>query len=515
MPEKQIEIELKLRIDPKHVARLKRAAVLREVREGRRMIRTHLVSIYHDTSKLSLSRKGLAIRVRKKGTKGWEQTVKVSNGLREALPERPEWTVPMENGKLDLALFQEPDVVALLDRLVGKKQIGRIFETDLHRTSVDLTYRDAVMELAIDQGVVRAGEREAPLSEVELELKEGHPAALFDLALELQRTVPLYLSLRSKASRGRALYFNEQPGFYKAEAVGLHAGMSAEAAFRAVLSQGLSMILGNEVCVRDDIHIEGCHQMRIGLRRLRVAFGLFRKNLPQGEAVLIRRLLKQCSKGLDSLRDWDVFLTETLPTVEARFADHPGLPEIRAEAQKQRAIALATAHAMLESPEYQQVLLLLGAWATYSRWASGAQASQMQAMAGPVGDLADPLLEQSCKRVAKRGDKVAALSVVALHAWRLDIKQLRYACDFFFEIHGGKAVRKFRAGLAGLQEILGQMNDATVAEQRLQALVPQLGRDGLMAVGLITGWYAARADHRLAGLQDAWQKFDKQKPFWK
>ena len=86
MAEKQIEIELKLRIDPKHVSRLKQAPVLREVKEGRRLLTTHLVSIYHDTPKLSLARKGLALRGRKKGTNGWEQTGKASNGRREALP---------------------------------------------------------------------------------------------------------------------------------------------------------------------------------------------------------------------------------------------------------------------------------------------------------------------------------------------------------------------------------------------------------------------------------------------
>ncbi|OKH88284.1 CYTH and CHAD domain-containing protein [Thalassospira sp. TSL5-1] len=518
MAEKQIEIELKMRIDPKHVNRLKQAPVLREVKEGRRLTTTQLVSIYYDTPKLALSRKGLAIRVRKKGNTGWEQTVKASNGLRAALPERQEWTVELENGELDLAKFTDADVLALLDKLAKNKKIDRIFETDLSRSSVDLGYRDAVMELAIDQGVVRAGDREAPISEVELELKEGHPATLFDLALELQRTVPLYLSLRSKASRGRALYFNEQPSFYKAVPVGLHAGMSAEEAFRAVIAQGLTMILGNEICVRQDLHPEGCHQMRIGMRRLRVAFSLFRHNLPSGEAVLIRRLLKICTKGLDALRDWDVFLDETLPAIEMRFPDRdengPNA-ELRKAAEHQRALALKTANAMLDSPDYQQLCLLLGAWSSYSRWASGASATQMRAMSAPVGELAEPLLEKARKRIGKRGCKVTELSIAGLHAWRLDVKQMRYACDFFYEIYSGKSVRKFRNNLAELQDILGQLNDAAVAENRLAVLQSTLSKQGMVGVGRLAGWYGARADYRLQGIAEAWKAFDKQKPFWR
>ena len=126
MAEKQIEIELKLRIDPKHVARLKNAPVLREVKEGRRLVTTHLVSIYHDTPKLSLADKGLAVRLRKKGTQGWEQTVKATNGLREALPERNEWTVELEEGVLDLDRFTDKGVKKLLKKFVKKKKIDRI-----------------------------------------------------------------------------------------------------------------------------------------------------------------------------------------------------------------------------------------------------------------------------------------------------------------------------------------------------------------------------------------------------
>lgn len=515
MTEKQIEIELKLRIDPKHVTRLKNAAVLREVKEGRRLTTMHLVSIYHDTPKLSLADKGLAIRIRKKGAKGWEQTVKTSNGLREALPSRHEWTVELEDGVLDLDRFTDKDVKKLLSKFAKKKKIDRIFESDLKRSAVDLTYRDASMELAIDQGVVRSGEKETPISEVEFELKKGHPAALFDLALELQRTVPLLLSMRSKASRGRDLYIGKAPGAYWAAPVTLTDDMSAETAFRTTLGQGLRMILSNEVCVRQDLDVEGCHQMRVGMRRLRVALNLFKKNLPSGEAVLLRRLLKTCSKGLDGLRDWDVFLGETLPMIEERFPEHTGVAELRKAAEKQRANALAAARKMLDQSEYGQLLLTLGAWASYSRWASGASAEQMKAMAAPVTDLASPLLDAAYKRVTKRDKHVSALSVPQLHALRLDVKQMRYGTEFFGSVYSAKKVKKFRSKLTAMQAILGKLQDAAVAEARLCDLANQLSRDGLVAVGLVSGWFGARVEHELAGLEDAAAAFGTQKVFWK
>lgn len=515
MAEKQTEIELKLRIDPAHVTRLKNAAVLRTVKEGRRLITTPLVSIYHDTPKLSLARKGLAVRLRKIGTQGWEQTVKASTGTREALPERREWTVMLEKGELDLDAFTDKDVRKLLRKTVRKKKIERIFESDVKRSAVDLCYHDTVMEMAIDQGVIRAGAAEIPVSEVELELKKGHPAALFDLALELQRTVPLFLSMRSKASRGRDLHLGHKPGFYKSAREPLAPDMSAERAFRLLLAHELRMILGNEECVRDDLHVEGCHQMRIAMRRLRVAFRLFKKVLPTEEAALIRRLLKHCSKELDGLRDWDVFLDETLPAIGKPFPDHPGLGELRIAAQRQRAQALDRARAMINSPEYGQLLLLLGAWASYSRWASGANAAQRKVMDSPVSELAAPLLNKARQRVVKRSAGISGLPAEQLHALRLDVKRMRYGSDFFGDVYGGKKLTKFRAKLIRMQEILGQMQDAAVAEARLGDLSPQLSPDGLIAVGLVSGWFGALADCKLAGLEKAAQQFADQKVFWK
>ncbi len=57
----------------------------------------------------------------------------------------------------------------------------------------------------LDEGVVSAGRKRTPLIELELELKQGKPAALFDLAEEIGRAAPLRLGMLSKNERGYAL----------------------------------------------------------------------------------------------------------------------------------------------------------------------------------------------------------------------------------------------------------------------------------------------------------------------
>jgi len=139
----------------------------------------------------------------------------------------------------------------------------------------------------------------------------------------------------------------------------------------------------------------------------------------------------------------------------------------------------------------------------------------MKAMSASVTKLAEPLLSRAYKRLTKRGSDVGKLTIPQLHALRLDVKQMRYGSDFFGEVYDGKPAKKFRKELATLQEILGWLNDVAVAEARLMALKPQLSKDGMVAIGLISGWFGARADHRLQGLDQAWKKFEKQKLFWK
>jgi len=47
-----------------------------------------------------------------------------------------------------------------------------------------------------------AGDRCEPVCEIELELKEGDVAALYDIALDMLAVAPLRLERRSKSARG-------------------------------------------------------------------------------------------------------------------------------------------------------------------------------------------------------------------------------------------------------------------------------------------------------------------------
>ena len=70
-------------------------------------------------------------------------------------------------------------------------------------------YQGSVLELALDAGVLTGGDREMPLCEVEVELKEGSREACLTFAHSLAEEYGLQIEENSKFRRALALYKGE------------------------------------------------------------------------------------------------------------------------------------------------------------------------------------------------------------------------------------------------------------------------------------------------------------------
>ena len=80
-----------------------------------------------------------------------------------------------------------------------------IVETEFTRTSWLMGDRTAKIEIALDEGEVRAGGKTSPIREIELELKAGEVEALHVLANWLKQQFALTEENDSKYARGLAL----------------------------------------------------------------------------------------------------------------------------------------------------------------------------------------------------------------------------------------------------------------------------------------------------------------------
>ena len=230
-----------------------------------------------------------------------------------------------------------------------KRRLKPVFETHIHRTSVPVRKNGTRIEVALDEGQVRAGQRSAPISELELELKRGKPGDIFKLAHEMGKLAPATLSLKSKSERGYDLIENKPAKAVGAEKIRLQRGMNTADAFRIIGRSILRHIAGNETAVRRS-DSEGVHQMRVGLRRLRAAISLFAKLLGDQETERVKSELKWLTGELAPARDLDVYVRNEIEPLRRRRADEAWNEGISRRATLRRAAAFGKASAAVELP---------------------------------------------------------------------------------------------------------------------------------------------------------------------
>jgi inorganic triphosphatase YgiF len=165
----------------------------------------HLVSTYFDTADKALMRYGVGLRLRQVDDV-WLQTVKCSGEAIDGLHQRKEWEHKLDGPEFDLALLAETELAPLLDDKETWDAISPVFTTDFERLVMPLLLTDETqVEMAYDYGLVRAGNKQQSIHEIELELKQGDIKSCQQLAESLKAALPLQYSDISKAGLGYKL----------------------------------------------------------------------------------------------------------------------------------------------------------------------------------------------------------------------------------------------------------------------------------------------------------------------
>jgi len=195
-----IEIELKLSFPAEALPEITRHPLIASA--PRKEEPGILENTYFDTPSLTLRAHGVGLRLRKQA-KEILQTVKCSAEAHDGLTRRPEWETPW-HGHFDFSVVTDAAAAALLTEV--QDELVPIFTTRFSRDIRHIQPRSGVYILAmIDTGFVKAGENDAPIHELELELIEGDEDDLVRLAEELRKTLPLAFESVSKAQRGYQL----------------------------------------------------------------------------------------------------------------------------------------------------------------------------------------------------------------------------------------------------------------------------------------------------------------------
>jgi inorganic triphosphatase YgiF len=486
MPE---EIELKLELTAEAADQAEASALL----AGNRT-RMEQRSIYFDTPGHRLAEAGLSLRIRRSGRKR-TQTIKADRADGAGLFARSEW----ERGVRDdrPVLDDATPVRAVLD---GKTDaIVPVFQVRVERQSWDIREGETRIELVLDRGEVLAGDRRSPVCEIELELKHGDPAALFAVARRIDAVAPVRIGVLSKAERGYRLRGPLVEAF-KAERVALEHGMTAAQALQHIARACLRQYRLNETLLLQGAGGEALHQARLGLRRMRSAFSIYRAVLVGDDVARLRDELRWLATELGNARDLDVLAGRSVA----------GRLRHRLEAARDQ--AYAGVGQTLASARARALMLDLAAWIADGAWLRQPATRALREQSAAV--FAARAIDRRLGKVTKGGRDLAAVTDRVRHEVRKDAKKLRYGAEFFRALFDTDRHRRrygqFIAALEQLQEDLGSLNDIATAPLILGRL--GLGDDPDAAALLTT---SDRKEALLENAAGASEALLRAKRFWR
>ncbi|MCD9624173.1 CHAD domain-containing protein [Rhabdothermincola salaria] len=239
--------------------------------------------------------------------------------------------------------------------------------------------------------------------------------------------------------------------------------VTAEEAWREVLSVLASTMAANLEGTRDDTDSEFLHDYRVAVRRTRSVLQEGRGVLPDEARARWRQEFKWLGDITTPTRDADVHLLD-LPALVAT------LPAERA-ADLEPLHDLLVAHQqrchdeLVEALDSERAAALVASWDRFltEPWTdAGTDASR------PAPEVAAERLAKAWKRVVRDGRRIGDDSPAELlHDLRKDAKRLRYLLECFGSLLDREVAPLAVKALKGLQDCLGEFQDTEVQADAL------------------------------------------------
>lgn len=434
------EIELKFELDRRAARKVRRHPLLAQADHQTQAQST----VYFDTAKQKLHRKGYSLRVRQAGD-CFTQTVK-TRGTSAGLFDRREWEAPVDRMEPDPRGLQQAPL-ADLKNIVRK--VRPTVCSDVKRTTWLVDHDGAEIEVVLDSGTVTAGGEDDSFHELELELDKGDPAAILDVAQQLGQAVPLHIGVLSKEERGLMLAEGAFDHEQKASALDVRKDMDAGQVFALAVQECVRHFRLNEPLITTERDALALHQARVAMRRLRTAFTLFGPAIRRGSIEPLKDELRDFIVPFGEARNLDVFLDKHGEDLGWRH---------RRKLRSSRADAYEQVIDALNAKRTRAMFLDLVAWAASEEWRTNAAST-------PIRKFAAKRLNSLWRKVNRKGRRLEDLDERQLHRLRITIKKLRYGVEFLGPLYPAKKVRKFASSLEAMQDCLGLVHDDMVTRQ--------------------------------------------------
>jgi CHAD domain-containing protein len=458
-----------------------------------------LRATYYDTPDLRLARHGVTLRNRtgENHDAGWLVKLPVGDGIAEGRDE-----VSFDGGGRAVP----PAAADLVRAFVRSSSLTPVARLRTRRRRWRLQGRDGVelAELVDDRvSVLQRGRVADRFREIEIEGRGVDRDALERIAGIVARDAVEPAEQIPKLVRALGSRANAPPDVVVPDGVG--PGAPASVAVCAAIARGVRRIVLNDARTRLG-EVEPLHQMRVGTRRLRSDLRTFRKLLDAEWVGTIRDELKWLGAALGDVRDIDVMLERLHDDAQDL---EPRLNGLFEELEARRDVARERLLGVLRGQRY--VILL-------DRLVEAAAAPPLTAAADrPAGDALPPLARRAWRKLASAGRALEDTSPDEhFHEVRKRAKQARYAAEAVAPALGkkrGRRAKTFAGRAADVQDVLGELQDAVVAEETIERFVGDGFRPGdvnFAAGRLLERQHVGRANAR-RDFAAAWRRVDRKK----
>jgi CHAD domain-containing protein len=398
-------------------------------------------STYHDTPARSLGRAGITLRRRvENGTSLWQLKLPRAGAASERI-ELEEPGGPSGPPR---------DIARLLVAHVRHGRLEPVATLRTHRSGIRVEEDGhAVADVTVDEVTIVYAERGVTgFTEVEVELVgEGDDP-------DLQRLGQMLLDAGAETSSGKPKLMRVldlPPQTRPARKAPLHEHL------RHAFEEQFAALEAHDPGVRFGGDPEDLHQLRVATRRARALIRAT-KPLLGDRLVPLGEELKLLAGLLGAVRDLDVLLEHLRPQVADLDADRERGDDLLTALATERAMQRNVLVDAMETPRYGELL------DAFRRAID--ELAPFDADSGP-----DEIARRAVRKLRRAADALPSdPSDDELHALRISAKRARYAAELVALGGSTKAERTVKASKK-LQDVLGEHQDAVVAEERLRRVM--------------------------------------------
>lgn len=450
-----------------------------------------LRATYHDTEDLRLARQGVTLRHRTGEPGGARWTLKLpgepgDNGV----ADREELHFDGEARSIPEAVR---DMVTAYARTASLRSVATL--RTVRRRWLLSDDGSELAELADDRVSVLEGRRIVSRFR-ELEIEARDPAAdLRGLAEQLGAIGAAIAEPIPKVVRALGSRATSAPDVVLPD-LGSHS--TGADLVGAVIADAVLRMMRNDPLARSGDE-EGIHQLRVATRRLRSDLRTFETLVTPEWRDQVEPQLRELADRLGAVRDLDVLSGRLNADANELRSD---LRPLWKAFSSRRARAMGQLQAALRGPSYAAVLEVM------------VEAAQRPPVTSDAGVAAAPLAAavsaEAWRRLERRAKELeAATPDAAYHATRIRAKRARYVAEAAARALPPKraaAARRFAARLADLQDVLGGLQDSTIAIGELRAAVERRSDNGpfALAVGRLVERQSRRSQEARAGFPRVW-----------